>query len=77
MKAIGWMVFVIAVALGTGATTPVAQSAKSLQFGAGGHTIAGPGARTVEAGPSPIVFRQTDETPLDLCATVVSVGKLP
>lgn len=61
--------------LALSATTAVAQTAKSLQFGPGGNTIAGPGVHTVEAGPSEIIFLQDEEAPMDLCATVVNVGK--
>ncbi len=75
MKAIGRMVLVVAMALATCATTAAAQSAKSLEFGASGNTIAGPGARTVELGAHETVFLQNEETPLDLCGTVVNVGK--
>lgn len=65
----------VAAALALSATRAPAQTSNKAQLSPGGTTIAGPGARTLAAGSDEIVFRQSDATPLDLCATVVNTGK--
>jgi hypothetical protein len=39
-----------------------------------GNTIGGPGVATIDPGADVLVFRQSDATPLNLCATIVQLG---
>ena len=66
---------IVMAALALSASPAAAQTIKSLQFGAGGNTIAGPGARTVPDAATEVVLLLPAATPLDLCATVVNLSK--
>lgn len=56
------------------AAEPASAAGKKPTLLATGNTIAGPGRVTIDPGGETIVLRQSDQTPLDLCVTLVHVG---
>jgi len=56
------------------AAEPASAAGKKTTLLATGNTIAGPGRVTIDPEGQTLVLRQSDQTPLDLCVTLVHVG---